>query len=81
MANTVYGGHSRAQSINERVTKYVYRINWRRYWKKRTHRDIRRFTRLITNATTPQHLPTALSFDPLTTPRRPSPSFAHMQFP
>jgi transposase len=35
MANTVYGGHLRAQRINERVTGYVYRVNWRRYWEKR----------------------------------------------
>jgi transposase len=34
MANTVYGGHLRAQRIKERVTRYVYRINWRRCWKK-----------------------------------------------
>lgn len=46
-----------------------------------SHRNIRTFTPLIINATIPQHLPTALSFDSLTTPRRPSPAFAHMQFP
>lgn len=45
------------------------------------HRNIRSFTSLMINAATLQYLPTALSFDSLTTPRRPRPSFAHMQFP
>jgi hypothetical protein len=46
-----------------------------------SHRNIRSFTPLIINATIPQHLPTALSFDCSPLPRRPNPTFAHMQFP
>lgn len=45
------------------------------------HRNIPSFTRLMLNATTLQHLSTAPSVDSFTTTRRPSPSFAHIQFP
>jgi len=45
------------------------------------HRNIPSFTRLMLNATTLQHLPTALSVDSFTTARRPSSSLTHIQFP
>ena len=45
------------------------------------HQDIRSFTLLMINATALQHLPTALPVDSFTSPRRPTPCLAHMQFP